>query len=91
MFSSQFPELMNHCKNLVSSSIQLNQKMKNRVDIKDQLEVTNLCVNQIIALRSKIMPQLNLNQNANLEQLLTQELSDMDKAIEEAVSKLEVI
>ncbi|XP_053207278.1 huntingtin-interacting protein 1-like isoform X2 [Panonychus citri] len=82
-------ELMNHCKNLVSSSIQLNQKMKNRVDIKDQLEVTNLCVNQIIALRSKIMPQLNLNQNANLEQLLTQELSDMDKAIEEAVSKLE--
>ncbi|XP_025017223.1 huntingtin-interacting protein 1 isoform X2 [Tetranychus urticae] len=82
-------ELMNHCKNLVNSSLQLNQKMRNRVDIKNQLEATSSCVNEIIALRSKIMPQLNLNQNQNLEQLLTQELTDMDKAIEEAVNKLE--
>lgn len=81
---------MNHCKNLVNSSLQLNQKMRNRVDIKNQLEATSSCVNEIIALRSKIMPQLNLNQNQNLEQLLTQELTDMDKAIEEAVNKLEV-
>ena len=81
---------MTLCKNLVSFSIHFNQKMIDRKDVQPDVKSAQQCLNKIISMKSIVIPQLTFDQSQNLEELLTQELSDMDRAIQEAVNKLKV-
>lgn len=46
-------------------------------------------INRIVDMESKIMPHLSSVETKNLEQLLEQEINETDRAIQEAVSKIE--
>ena len=48
-------------------------------------------INCLVEMKSKIMPHLSSVESKNLEQLLEQEIADMDKAIKEAVNKIETL
>ncbi|XP_074595848.1 huntingtin interacting protein 1 isoform X2 [Brevipalpus obovatus] len=82
-------ELMSHCESLTNSSAQLNQCMRNRTKIDEIVQSILSSLAAFTQLKPRIMPQLILDQSQNLEKLLTQELSDLDSTIDEAVKKLE--
>jgi len=58
--------------------------------IDSNLKDADQCLNQMIFMKSIVVHQLTVDQTQSLEELLTQELSDMDRAIQEAVNKLKV-
>lgn len=81
---------MEKSKTLITLSIQLSQHMKDRQLISDDINTISECLSSLTSMKAKIMPQFTIDQSADLEKLLTQELGDLDFAIEEAVKKLEV-
>jgi len=64
--------------------------MIDRKEIDSNLKDADQCLNQMIFMKSIVVHQLTVDQTQSLEELLTQELSDMDRAIQEAVNKLKV-
>lgn len=82
--------MMEKSKSLISLSIQLSQGMKDRQRISDIINGISDCLGSLTSMKAKIMPQFTIDQSQDIEKLLTQEMSDLDLAIEEAVKKLEV-
>lgn len=81
--------LMARCKELGRASIELNEKVFKKVATKEQLETVSNCLNEVISLKRRILPELAVDLSKDIGALLDQELTDMDKAIKEAAERIE--
>ncbi|RWS23018.1 huntingtin-interacting protein 1-like protein [Leptotrombidium deliense] len=82
-------DLMNRCKDLISLSISMIDELLLRQDSSTVLRSIETKLNEVLQMKTVILPELSLNDSKNLEDLLFSELSDMDKAIHEAALKIE--
>jgi len=85
-----FSELLKRCKELVQLSFKTSENIKMKSDVSKPIEDLRQCLNGIIGMNVLIIPELAADKTKDLEKLLMAEISDMDKAIQDAANKIEV-
>lgn len=81
---------MNSCKELANLSIQFSDRLKAKKDVTQSIDAIKKCLNEIISMSRSIIPELAADKTKDLADLLMAELSDMDKAIQDAANRIEV-
>ncbi|KAI1293546.1 Huntingtin-interacting protein 1 [Halotydeus destructor] len=82
-------ELMMRCKELGKLSIDLSGNMVAKETTSETLLMMNNCLNEIISLRRRILPELSVDLTKDIGALLEQELTDMTVAIQDAADRIE--
>nr|XP_027203419.1 huntingtin-interacting protein 1-like [Dermatophagoides pteronyssinus] len=84
-------ELSENCVHLVQLNNEFVQTILNNFhNTNDGIEKIRQCLQKIYELTLKVLPELAINQkNLDLESLLNKEMTEMDQAIQLAVSKIE--
>jgi huntingtin interacting protein 1 len=81
--------LMNRCKELVHLSFKVSEGIKTKSDLSKPIDELRQCLHQLIAMNVLIIPALAADKTKDLEKLLMDEISDMDRAIQDAANKIE--
>ena len=68
----------------------MSTNIKNRINDSKTFDSLKNCLNQLIATNISIIPELS-DKTKDLEKLLMDEMSEMDRAINDAVLKIEVL
>lgn len=82
---------MKSCKELTQLSIQLSDVLKQRRDPTHSITLIRNCLSKIIDMNRVIIPEFTADRAQDLGDMLMTELNDMDKAIQDAANRIEVI
>jgi huntingtin interacting protein 1 len=67
----------------------MNDRIKERADTTETLRLLSACLNGVMDMKRTVVPELAADLSKDLGDLLMQELSEMDRAIQEAANKIE--
>ena len=67
----------------------MSTSIKNKINDKNAIDSVKHCLNKLISMNVSIIPELS-DKTKDLEKLLTDEMSEMDRAINDAVLRIEV-
>jgi hypothetical protein len=81
---------MSRCKELVHLSFKVSEGIKMKSNLSKPIDELRQCLHQLIAMNVLIIPELAADKTKDLEKLLMDEISDMDRAIQDAANKIEV-
>lgn len=82
-------ELLTSIRKLGVTSVDLNQRIRDRADTRDSERQVMESLEDIISLKKKILPELSSDVSKDIGDQLKQELSEMETAIKEAARRIE--